>query len=40
MNKKNILDQFLKTKEKHNFNIEHIVGIMTDLIIAGVDTVR
>ncbi len=36
--KKTILGQFLERKEKYGLEINDIVAIMTDLLIAGVDT--
>ena len=34
-----ILSQFLSRREKHNLDMKDIVAIMTDFIMAGVDTV-
>lgn len=38
--KKSILAEFLSRKEKYNLCLEDVVSIMTDFLIAGVDTVH
>lgn len=37
-NKKSILEEFLTQKEKYGLEIEDVVSIMTDFLVAGVDT--
>lgn len=37
-NKKSILEEFLARKEKYGLELEDVVAIMTDFLVAGVDT--